>query len=421
MHLGRDDELTLQEDPFVEDPTQEAMMMMEDFGGQGMAMEGFADIEQGRADDAGFLEPEVGRDHDITAQSTDDFGVSHDMSMSMDLGPDGSKAQAAARGDYSFDVSRQDISRLDEEDPMLMDYQQQQQLEMQNEEFAPLELAEMDEGLILDPVEDAPVTVKISRRKRKLVVDPATEISGKVMRHNLSEAGSAAITRKSAQDGRLDYEVPQATRAALRAKLQEEEGLEIMFTLPMHRGMAPQLRDLLASRLRWVERPQLEGADELPPPDAAAYPEDQYMMDEAQMQQEDPSMYMEPNPSTTMDSTMDHGAAMDATTGSEFGRSAIADDSIFDMPEEDKVAPFGEESAQMTAEEYAQAGYSNRTRAVSTCGAHRPTPGRVSVQGLCPPRPVGTMTTWPAGVHARQLYDSRPSSAVFAVFVLLVL
>merc|ERR1712118_101868 len=138
---------------------------------------------------------------------------------------------------------------------MLMDHQQQQ-LEMQGgEEFAPLQLAEMDEGLILDPVEDAPVTtVKISRRKRKLMVDSVTEISGKVMRHNLSEAGAASITLQPAEEGLLVYEAPESTRAALRARLEEEDGLEVMFSVPMHRSMAPSLRDMLSSRLNWVER-----------------------------------------------------------------------------------------------------------------------------------------------------------------------
>lgn len=118
LHLGRDDELTMQIDPFVEDPSQEALMMMEDFGGTGMAViEGFTmDVEQGRDRD-GFLEPEVGRDHDATAQSTEDFGVSHDMSGVLML--DSSRNDAAKgtfadplAGDYSFEVSRYGATQI---------------------------------------------------------------------------------------------------------------------------------------------------------------------------------------------------------------------------------------------------------------------------------------------------------------------
>ena len=60
---------------------------------------------------------------------------------------------------------------------------------------------------------------------------------------------------------------------------------------------------------------------------------------------------------------------MDVTAGSSFGRSGgVVEAGMFDMdvdgPEGDKVSAFGEESEQMTTEEYAQAGYSNRTRVV---------------------------------------------------------
>ena len=282
MHMGREDELTMQDDLFMEgDGSHEARLMMEDFGGAGGdgamdadAAAGFAPMEIGRDGGDDFLEPEIGRDADISREQilAEDLTLDGGLDASLMGGGVKAGAEASAGGDYSFDVSR---GGGGPDDSMAMEM-----LPDDGGDFPPLDLADLDGSGIeqqhqqqqpplhmaiapvnLGPVEDASstggtttTTVRISRRKRKLVVDTETEISGAVMRQGLEAGGTRDITRSSGVEGRLAFDAPPPTRAAAKKRMLMEQGIELLFNATATQGWGAPLQDMLGNRMRWIVR-----------------------------------------------------------------------------------------------------------------------------------------------------------------------
>eukprot|EP00053_Salpingoeca_punica_P014320 m.130090 g.130090 ORF g.130090 m.130090 type:complete len:536 (+) comp16427_c0_seq1:148-1755(+) len=331
VHVSRAEEITLQEDRF-------AAHLIDIEHGFGAADAFGADVsvpfvvghEEGRAADV-----EVGREGDVSMEPPNESflgNVSAADKSGVEFGDEGRR-----------EMFGDDFMEFREEAPAI-----------------PFPVPDTPQLLVdVEPAVQTPV-IRLARKKRKLVVDAQTEISGATMRQALEPSGPDDITRTPHDYlGPFAFDRPLLSRRAQKRRQFDEEGIDMLLNAPANEGGSA----LLALYQRNAVPVSLDRVRD----EAAATPAKRKAEAELEPAQAEPEFQLGEMPMFE-GNTIDYEprADPDMSFGGDrsFGGDAGLDTTV--TAETAAAAPertaAEEEQEEVTAAEYEQANRSRRTK-----------------------------------------------------------
>lgn len=348
INIGRQEDITLQDSHLMqEDLEPEGMRMrVDDFGGDNVMgdipfyLPGRQDVEAARAGD----------DLDQSYRPLDE--------PTIELSPRPPSPDFATKG-FSLDDSRRGGAEEDiTMQPPEMDFPEGPVVDLDMPRTPQTNFSNHAE---VEPLSPAPAVrgLKISRRKRKLVVDERTEIPGEDIRRGLQPDGPNDITRAPYTPNltRLTFELGPPTKKAMLCRETMTQSVESQLSIPRQSSWAPRLREHFQASLVYhssftdaaaAEAAVKENEDLLAflpedHPEMPVQPEMEYPEQQIDYDQQEREYHMEPD--TTLNDTTIGGAA-----------EAPLYDVLPNLDEEDTG------TRQVSAEEFGRIAWSKRTK-----------------------------------------------------------